>query len=131
MPYQLLADVVLVLHFAIVVFVVGGLGVILLGNVRGWAWVNGMGFRILHLLAIATVVAESWLGIACPLTSLESWLRSDELVASYEASFIEHWVSRLLFYQAPTWVFTLVYSLFGLSVAAAWWCFPPRRLGPR
>ena len=45
----------------------------------------------------------------------------------YEASFIEHWVSRLLYYDAPAWVFTAAYTLFGLAVVAAWWRFPPRR----
>lgn len=127
MPYQLLADLVLLLHFALVVFVVGGLPVILVGNLRGWDWVNGLAFRGLHLLAILVVVAESWLGIVCPLTALETWLRGSDVVAAYETSFIEYWVSRILFYEAPAWVFTIAYSLFALSVLATWWYFPPRR----
>ena len=72
---QLLADIVLVLHFAVVLFVVGGLVLILAGNLIGWRWVNSLWFRLLHLAAIAIVVAEAWLGITCPLTTLE---RSEE-----------------------------------------------------
>lgn len=123
--YTLLADAVLLLHFAIVAFVVGGLALILAGNLRGWRWVNGVGFRLLHLAAIGIVVAQAWLGATCPLTTLEMWLRTRAGSATYSGSFIAYWLGRLMFYQAPAWVFTLVYSLFGLVAAAIWWRFPP------
>jgi len=126
-PYQLLADAVLALHVAIVAFVVGGLVAVIAGNVLHWRWVNGLGFRIAHLGAIVFVVAQTWLGMACPLTSLEVWLRVRARQGGYSGSFIEHWLQRLLYYDAPPWVFTAVYSLFGLAVLATWWYFPPRR----
>lgn len=125
-PYQLLADAVLTLHVMIVGFVVGGLALILVGNLRGWAWVNAMWFRLAHLAAIAFVVAEAWFGVVCPLTSLEMWLRARADASTYAGSFIEHWLQRILYYQAPGWVFTVVYTLFGFAVIAAWWYFPPR-----
>jgi hypothetical protein len=50
--FRLLADGVLVVHAAIAVFVVGGLAVIVIGNLRGWRGVNGIGFRAAHLAAI-------------------------------------------------------------------------------
>ncbi len=123
----LLADMVLLAHFGLVVFVVGGLAVILVGNLLGWRWVNNPWFRFAHIAAIAVVVAESWLGITCPLTTLESWLRAQAGSSGYDASFIEHWVQRILFHEAPPWVFASAYTAFGLLVAAAWWYFPPRR----
>jgi polyferredoxin len=123
--YHLLADVVLTLHFSIVAFVVGGLVLTIIGNLNNWQWVNALWFRFAHLVAIAVVVAQAWFGATCPLTSLEMWLRANAGEASYSESFIEHWLQRLLYYEAPTWVFTLGYSLFGLLVAATWWCFPP------
>jgi hypothetical protein len=126
-PYQLLADVVLTLHFALVVFVVCGLPLIVVGNVRGWRFVNALTFRLAHVVAIAVVAAQAWLGVVCPLTTLESWLREQAGQAAYETSFIEHWLRRLLFYEAPLWTFTAAYTAFGLAVAAAWWRFPPRR----
>ena len=126
LPYQLLADAVLVLHFGIVVFVVGGLVLVVAGNMLGWPWVNKLWFRIAHVLAIGVVVAQAWLGRACPLTTLESWLREQAGSTSYRTSFVEHWVQRLLFYEAPFWVFTLAYTVFGLLVLVSWWCFPPR-----
>lgn len=123
--YQLLADAVLILHAAVVAFVVGGLVFVVIGNLRNWRWVNALWFRLAHLGAIALVVAEAWLGVACPLTTLEMWLRAKASVPTYGGSFIEHWLQRVLYYEAPSWVFALGYSLFGLLVLAAWWYFPP------
>jgi len=127
--YPLLADAVLLLHFAVVLFVVGGVGLIVLGQRRGWRFVNGYPFRLAHLAAIAIVVLQAWLGARCPLTTLEMWLRVQARAATYQSSFIEHWVQRLLYYEAPPWVFVLGYSLFGLGVLALWWRYPPRRGG--
>lgn len=127
LPYRLLADAVLLLHFGVVVFVVAGLAAIVFGNLRGWRWVNGLWFRLAHLAAIGVVVVQSMLGRLCPLTVLESWLREQAGGAGYDRSFVEHWVQRVLFHEAPFWVFTVAYSVFGLLVLAAWWRFPPRR----
>jgi hypothetical protein len=124
--YQLLADAVLALHVTLVLFVVGGLVMIVLGNWRKWPWVNRWWFRLAHFAAIAVVVAEAWIGLVCPLTTLEMWLRAQARDATYAGSFIEHWLQRLLYYDAPAWVFTTAYSLFGLAVIAAWWAFPPK-----
>lgn len=127
LPYRLLADAVLLLHFGVVVFVVAGLAAIVVGNLRGWRGVNGLWFRLAHLAAIGVVVVQSMLGRLCPLTVLESWLREQAGGAAYDRSFVEHWVQRVLFHEAPFWVFTVAYSAFGLLVLAAWWRFPPRR----
>lgn len=127
MPYQLLADIVLATHLSVVLFVIGGLVAIFVGNLHRWRFVNSWWFRGAHLAAIAVVVAQAWLGIVCPLTTLESWLRVKAGGTAYETSFIEHWVTRFLYYDAPAWVFTAAYTVFGLAVVAAWWRFPPRR----
>lgn len=126
-PYQLLADLVLVLHFGVVLFVVGGLVFILVGNALRWRWINAWGFRLAHLAAILVVVALSWLGEVCPLTTLESWLRVQAGAVGYSKSFLEHWVHAVLYYEAPFWVFVLAYTLFALAVLVGWWYFPPGR----
>ena len=123
--YSALADAVLILHTGIAAFVVLGLALVLYGNFIGWRWVNERWFRFGHLVAIAVVVLESWAGLTCPLTTLESWLRNKTGGTSYDSGFIEHWVGTLLFYDAPSWVFTVAYTLFGVAVAATWWLFPP------
>jgi Protein of Unknown function (DUF2784) len=73
---RVLADAVLLLHVAVVLFVVGGLLLVVFGNLRGWAWVNARWLRLAHLAAIGVIVAETWLGLVCPLTTLEMWLRA-------------------------------------------------------
>lgn len=129
MNYSLLADFIVLVHFAIVLFVVGGLLLIVLGNVMSWPWVNTTWFRALHLLAILIVVAESLLGIECPLTTLENWLRIQAGQGVYQGSFIQFWVHQVMFYSAPGWVFATVYAAFAALVVAAWWRWPPRRSG--
>jgi polyferredoxin len=126
LPYPQLANAVLLLHISIVVFVVGGLALIIAGNLRGWRWVNALWFRAVHFGAILLVASEAWFGAVCPLTSLEMWLRAQGGESTYAGGFIEHWLQRALYYDAPAWVFTVTYSLFGLIVAAIWWYFPPR-----
>ena len=120
-----LANAVLGLHLELVVFVVAGPVLIVVGNLAHWRWVNGLGFRLAHAAAIAAVVAEAWLGLTCPLTTLEMWLRSRAGAATYGGGFVEHWLQWLLYYDAPAWIFTITYSVFGLIVAATWWYFPP------
>ena len=72
-------------------------------------------------------MAQAWLGVTCPLTTLEMWLRAQARASTYSGSFIEHWVARLLYYEGPPWMFALAYSLFALAVVAVWWRFPPTR----
>lgn len=127
----LLANAVLALHVGVVVFVVAGLVLVVAGNLLNWPWVNRLWFRALHLGAIAYVAAQAWFGITCPLTTLEMWLRAQAGAATYGASFIEHWLSRLLYYDAPAWVFTVVYTGFAILVAAVWWKYPPALRAPR
>lgn len=132
MPFQWLADAVLAVHAAVVLFVVGGLGMIVAGNRLRWEWVNAPAFRVAHLAAIGVVVLQAWWGEVCVLTTLESWLRTQAGSPSYRRSFIEHWLQRLIYLEAPPWAFTLAYTLFALAVLLAWWRFPPRwrRVGP-
>lgn len=123
------ADLVLVVHVAFVLFVIGGLVAVWVGDRSGWRFTRRIGFRLAHLAAIVVVVAESWLGIVCPLTALERGLRARAGAPTLGEgeSFIGHALSRLLYYEAPEWVFTVAYSAFGLAVLATWVWRPPRR----
>lgn len=128
MPYLLAADAVLLLHVLFVVFVVTGLLLILAGKLLSWAWVRNWWFRVLHLAAIGVVVLQSWLGVICPLTKLEMYLRGKAGDATYAGSFVAHWLESILYYRAPAWVFAACYTAFAVIVVLSWiWVRPHGR----
>jgi len=120
----LLANAVLVIHFLFVLFIVGGLLAIWVGALLGWRWIRNFQFRVLHLAAILFVAGESVLGIACPLTVWEDWLRG---TAPQKAGFIQRWVSFILYHDFPEWVFLTVYLAFALIVIWTFRAVPPIR----
>ena len=122
-----LADLVLLLHFAYVVFVVGGLALIWLGCALGWRWVRNRWFRVLHLAAITLVAVEAAANVMCPLTVLEDMLRPGE---ERGTRFIQRWLHAILFWDWPLWVFTAIYLAFGVLVAATLVLLPPRPRKP-
>lgn len=119
-----LADFILVLHFAFVLFIVGGLALIWAGACLGWRWVRNFWLRAAHLAAMLFVAGEALAGMWCPLTVWEDWLRGG---VRGETSFIARWVHRILFYSFPEWVFTVSYLVFALIVATTWWLVRPDR----
>ena len=60
--YSLLADFVLLVHFAFVAFVVLGFVLIWVGYFCRWPFVRDLRFRLAHLAAIGLVLAESLAG---------------------------------------------------------------------
>lgn len=118
-----LADAVLIAHFAFVLFVTGGLLLIWIGAAAGWRWVRNPWFRFAHLAAIVFVAGEALVGVWCPLTVWEVELRG----VRAEKSFLAQWIHRLMYYEFPEWVFTTAYVVFALAVAATLWLLPPVR----
>lgn len=123
------ADAVLLVHVAFVAFVVLGQLYVMLGWALSWRTARNRLFRHLHLAAIGVVVLQAWLGLVCPLTLLELHLRGGDAGWSEGQSFIGYWLSRLLYYDAPPWLFTTVYTLFGTVVLLCYFGYPPKRRG--
>jgi len=82
-----LADALVLVHLAFVVFVVGG-GLLVLRWPRA-AW--------LHLPALAWGVLIELTGGICPLTPLENRLRAEAGAGTYETSFVEHYLVPILY----------------------------------
>jgi len=120
------ADALLVVHFLIAGFIVAGLVLVWIGAIAGWRWIRNPWFRYLHLAAIVMVAAEALLGYACPLTLWEDLLRG----GARPDTFIGRWVYRLLYYNAPEWVFTTLYSAWAAAALLTLGLVPPRRKGP-
>ena len=124
MWYRLLADAVLIVHLAFIVFV--ALGGLLVLHWPRLAW--------LHLPAIAWGAWIEFSGWICPLTPLEVGLRARSGEATYTGGFIEHYITRLIYpegldrrHQIVLGVFVLVLN----SGIYAWLLWRRRRLQPR
>ena len=128
-PFTLLADIVLIIHALFIAFIVCGALLIILGGLKQWRWVRNPLFRWSHLFGIIFVAAQSWLGMMCPLTTLEIKLRLVAGDSLYTGSFIQYWLQEIIYFTAPTWVFTSAYTTFGFLVLVAWIVLPPRQFG--
>ncbi len=92
MVHRLLADLVVVLHLAFILFaLLGGLAAV---RRRRLAW--------LHLPALGWAVAVEAAGWICPLTPLERHLRLAAGDAAYAGGFVEHYLVPVLYPGALT-----------------------------
>lgn len=87
MVYRFLADAVVVLHAAFVVFV-------MLGGFLAWRW---RWLVWLHVPCAVWGVLIEYRGWVCPLTPLENYLRGRAGLEGYRGGFIEHYVIPLLY----------------------------------
>lgn len=126
MFYRVAADAVVVVHMAYVLFVIVGFLLTLAGCLLRWRWIRNPRFRGVHMAMILIVVFEAWLGIVCPLTTWEQQLRELAGDETYQGAFLANLVHDWLFYEAPPWVFTLIYTAFGLGVVLTFVVAPPR-----
>ena len=122
----LLADLILVVHFAFVAFVVLGLVFVWIGHFLRLRSVRNFWFRALHILAMGVVVAEALFGVFCPLTTWESELRRQAGESGvYEESFMQHWIHKVLFFDLDPGTFTVIYSVFFLAMVLSLVFVPP------
>jgi len=87
MLYRALADMVVIVHFAFVLFVVGGAFLVL--RWRRLAWV--------HVPAAVWGSLIEFAGWVCPLTPLESRLRVMGGDSGYGGGFVEHYIIPVLY----------------------------------
>ena len=116
MTSRLLADALVALHLAFIVFVLAG-GLLALRH-RGWA--------ALHLPAVLWGAFAELTGTLCPLTPLENSLRSSAGDAGYAGGFIEHYVIPLVYPEALTPRLQVALGLAAIAVnlvvyAFVWW----------
>lgn len=87
MPYNSLADLVVILHFLFVLFVLlGGFLVV---------WKSHMAWY--HIPAVLWAACIEFFGWICPLTPLENLLREKGGIAGYNVGFIEHYIVPILY----------------------------------
>jgi hypothetical protein len=87
MAYNLLADGVVLIHLAFVLFAV--LGALLIIRWRNVLW--------LHLPAAVWAAWIEFSGKICPLTPLENWLRMQAGGSGYAGDFVGHYLLPILY----------------------------------
>lgn len=118
-----LADIIVVVHAVIAVFIISGFVLIPLGAWFEWRFVRRRWLRFTHLFGILFVALEALFDVACPLTLWEDWLRRD---GSPNAGFIARWVRWALYYDVPLWVFGTFYVAGAAVAVLLWWWVPPQ-----
>ena len=120
MVYRLLADAVVVVHLAFVVFVVCG-GLLMVW--RRWT-------AAIHLPAAIWGVYIEFSGRICPLTPLENYLRALAGEAAYSGDFVERYLIPVLYPPNLRRDVQIVLGLFALAVNAAVYLYAWRRSRP-
>lgn len=109
MIHRLLADAVLVLHLAFILFVI--LGGFLVLRCPRVAW--------LHVPVFLWGAAIEFGGWVCPLTPLEKSLRDQGGEAAYAGGFIEHYVTAMIYPEGLTRSIQLLIGAGVLAINAA------------
>ena len=111
--YPFLADMVLVVHLAFVVFVLCG-GLLTLK----WRWIAW-----LHLPAAAWGAVVEFTGWICPLTPLENWFREQDGETPYRSDFIAQYLLPVLYPEDLTRDLQLVLGagVVILNATVYWW----------
>lgn len=106
----------LLLHFAVILFVVIGFPVALITNHRR--------FRLIHAGVLAFITLLMILRIPCPLTVLEEGSTGE----SYEGSFLATWLNRIIYVEwfTPQSVF-IIDMVFAALVFSSFWWWPLKR----
>ena len=87
MPYNSLADLVVILHGFFVLFVLLGGFLVLWKSCVAWY----------HIPAVFWAASIEFFGWICPLTPLENMLREKGGVAGYDIGFVEHYIVPILY----------------------------------
>ena len=119
---SLIADIVLVIHSCVVIFMISGFVLIPIGYKFHWGWIANTQLRIFHTGMMVFITLETLLGITCPLTSIENSLRG-----IYQSkSFIEYWITQIIYWDVPAHFFIILYCMFLGWTFLMWKLFPPR-----
>jgi len=71
----IVANLILIVHAAVAMFVVLGVGAIWLGTFCNWRWTENLVFRVAHFAVIGFVMLRLFVGVPCPLSVWEDRLR--------------------------------------------------------
>lgn len=106
MSYRLMADIVVVIHFAFTIFV-------LLGGILTIWWRKVIW---LHIPAVVWGALIEFAGWICPLTPLENRLRAKGGQAGYPGGFVEEYVLPVIYPAGLTRETQIILGIFVITV---------------
>ena len=118
---MLLADLVLITHFAIAAFLALGMLLIPLGAYWHWTWVRSRRLRQIHMGLMILIAIEALFHITCPLTTLEAYLRKSTAPESFWADQL----GKILYWDLPLEFFTILYGCCVVWALFLWKSVPP------
>ena len=118
MPYKILADIVVLVHFLWILFLIFG----------AFPGIRSKAIKILHISGLVFAFVLQIMDWYCPLTHLEVWLRAKhDPTLSYTGSFIIHYVEGLIYIEiSASLVLYLTLCLIGFNV----WFYLKRGIKP-
>ena len=119
--FQIVADLILLLHFIVIAFIGAGIFLVPVGYYFDWIWVTSRRIRAAQIVLMAIVMLESLFGLTCPLTILEQGFRGQD----YSQSFLGYWVHQVVYWDFPSTVFIFFYFFICCWFALLWKLFPP------
>ncbi len=114
MGYRFMADLVVVVHVAFLVFVAAG-------GLLTWRWPR---LALLHVPSLAWGVSSITAGLPCPLTALEKRLRELGGDGPYPGGFVDRYVEGVVYPEALT---PVLWVVAGVAVAVGYVALLGRR----
>jgi len=128
MIYKIIADIVVLIHFIWILFMLAGF-VLTLGGFFWKGYFNRWVFRTVHLCGILFVAILTVLGEYCPLTILENNLMAKyDSQLTYPGSFIAHYVEKLVYPDVEPMIIIVPTITIGLITLIIYIIKPPMRI---
>jgi len=119
MLYRILADLIVTIHFAWILFMLTGFILTLRGFFHREFFEKWL-FRVMHLIGIIYVNLLGLMGKFCPLTLWENILREKHNPSlTYPGSFIIHYVEKLVYPEVNPWIIyipTILITVFTIII---------------
>lgn len=127
MIYKIFADIIIVIHFIWILFMVGGFIYTIYGFWKKEIF-NRWLFRVLHLGGITYVGLLVIMGKSCPLTVLENTLRAKyNPNLTYPGLFIVHYIKKLVYPEINPYIIWISTIIVGVSTILIFIIRPPAK----
>ena len=139
MLYKILADIVVLIHFAWILFVLWGFILTVYSTVSicflpkakdaSKAFFDRWIFRTIHVSGIAYVAVLTILKKYCPLTILEYQLRRQyDRGLTYPGSFVIHYIEKIVYPEANFLIFVIPTMIIALFSVLMYLVRPPAKI---